>query len=153
MKFSAQEIYGIRCLQYMTQHPADNVTIRQIADAEKLTVPNVAKIMRLLRKGGFITSIRGQAGGYVLERPADQINVREVMQTLGGRLFDQEFCQRHSHKYEDCRRVNDCTLRTLWNIVQEAVDKALADITLADLNDGEALERYQLLLEELPPPN
>jgi len=153
MKFSAQEIYGIRCLQYMSRHSARNVTIREIAESEKLTVPNVAKIMRLLRKGGFITSIRGQAGGYVLERPADQINIRDVMITLGGRLYDQEFCLRHSHKYNDCRAIEECTLRTLWNIVQEAVDQALTDITLADLNNGESLEKYQKLLEEIPPPH
>jgi len=152
MKFSAQEIYRIRCLQYMNKHAEDNITIREIADAEKLTVPNVTKIIRLLRKNNFITSFRGQADNYVLERPADQINIREVMIALGGRLFDQEFCVRHSHKFDDCAQIEDCTLRTLWNIVQEAVDKALTGITLADLTDGAALKKYQLLLEETSPP-
>ncbi len=40
-------------------------------DAEK-PVSHAAKMMRILREGGFVISTRGQSGGYALSRPAEQ---------------------------------------------------------------------------------
>ncbi|HEX9967989.1 MAG TPA: Rrf2 family transcriptional regulator, partial [Solirubrobacterales bacterium] len=39
-----------------------------------------------LRRGGLLTSHRGMKGGYTLARPADEITVLEVVQTLDGKV-------------------------------------------------------------------
>ncbi|MEK7734573.1 MAG: Rrf2 family transcriptional regulator, partial [Pseudomonadota bacterium] len=49
-------------------------------------------MMRILRKGGFVQSTRGQAGGYSLARPAEKIVIGHVLGVLGGRIFDSDFC-------------------------------------------------------------
>ena len=69
MKLSAQEEYGLRCLLYMARSgETKSHSIPEISRAEGLSVPNVAKLMRILRLGGLVASVRGQAGGYTLSR-------------------------------------------------------------------------------------
>ena len=92
MKLSSQEEYGLRCLLQVARHdPEGSVTIPEIARIEGLSIPHVAKLMRSLRRGGFVKSVRGQAGGYKLARTSDHINIGEVLAWLGGRLFDPVF--------------------------------------------------------------
>ena len=63
MKFSAQEEYGLRCLlQLGRQAEKGSMTIPEISSAEGLSGPYVAKLMRVLRQGGFVQSTRGQVG-------------------------------------------------------------------------------------------
>ena len=72
MKLSAQEEYGLRCLLRLGMQPAQgSLTIAELSRLEGLSAPNVAKMMRLLRRGGLVLSARGKDGGYTLARPAD----------------------------------------------------------------------------------
>jgi hypothetical protein len=61
MKFSTQEEYGLRCLVQIAAHgESASLTIAKLGQLEGITVPNVAKIMRVLRRGGFVRSTRGR---------------------------------------------------------------------------------------------
>lgn len=134
MRFTANEEYGLRCLLRLgKQGPEGSLTIPEISRAEGISTPYVAKIMRLLRRGGFVQSTRGKAGGYSLARPADQILVGELLALLGGRLFEPDFCDRHSGVGNVCTNTVDCSIRSLWRSVQLVVDHVLSKITLGDL--------------------
>jgi Rrf2 family protein len=134
MKLSAQEEYGLRCLLHLARcAEGDSLTIPEISRAEGLSVPNVAKLMRLLRLGGLVQSARGQSGGYTLARPAREISVAAVLDLLGGPLFGPNFCERHSGKEKVCTHSVDCSLRSLWSSVQIILGEILEKTTLADL--------------------
>ncbi|MEW6751680.1 MAG: Rrf2 family transcriptional regulator [Candidatus Latescibacterota bacterium] len=135
MKLSTQEEYGLRCLLQLARHgPGASLTIPEISQAEGLTVPNVAKLLRLLRQEGFVESARGQHGGYVLARPPEQVRVGQVLEALGGRLYDPGFCGSHTGAEESCAHSDAaCSVRGLWDRVQRAVDQVLAQVTLLDL--------------------
>lgn len=134
MKLSAQEEYGLRCLLFMARCGAGaSLSIPEISRAEGLSVPNVAKLMRLLRLAGFVASARGQSGGYTLSRPAGQITVGEVMESLGGRFYSRNFCQRHSGVERTCTHASDCAVRSLWCNVQQMLEQILGKTTLQDL--------------------
>ena len=134
MKLSSQEEYGLRCLLRVGQAGVeDSVTIPQLSRAEGITEPNVAKMMRLLRQGGFVQSTRGQSGGYALARPAAEINVGEVLACLGGRLYEPGFCDTHTGVERLCAHMPDCSIRSVWRMLQSAVDQVLSKITLKDL--------------------
>ena len=137
MKFSAQEEYGLRCLLQIARLGEDgSLSIPEISRQEGLTAPHVAKLLMILRRGGFVQSTRGQAGGYTLARPAGQIAVGEVLAALGGRLYDDEFCTRHSGQADVCAHDLDCSIRSVWQVIQGSVDRVLAELTLADLTGG-----------------
>ena len=134
MKFSAQEEYGLRCLLQIARLTSEqSMTIPEISKLEGLTQPHVAKLMMILRKGGFIKSTRGQTGGYTLASPADKIILGDVLNALGGRLYDEAFCGKHSGHHTICAHAIDCSVRSVWQIVQTAVDDVVYKITLADL--------------------
>jgi Rrf2 family protein len=134
MKLTAQEEYGLRCLLHLARHGVDeSATIPEISSAEGLSVPNVAKLMRLLRIGGLVTSVRGQAGGYTLARGPREIPVSEALQVLGGEFFSPTFCDRHSGRQRECSHVTDCSLRAMWTAIQHSIQEVMSKTTLADL--------------------
>ncbi len=135
MKVSAQEEYGLRCLVCIAQHGSDrpSITIPEIAEKEALSTSHVAKLLTVLRRGGYLHSIRGQQGGYVLAMPPDQILVSDVLALLGGRFFHDRFCERHAGSEEVCVHQSGCILRPIWTNVQSAIDRILSQVTLADI--------------------
>ncbi len=151
MKFSAQEEFGLRCLISIAREGDDGfLTILQISEREGLSGSHVAKLLSILRKHGFVKSVRGQQGGYRMARPPQAILVRDVLEALGGRLYDSGFCLRHAGLGESCVHETDCTLRPLWGTVQNAVDRVIAMITLQDLMDGK-VDSPNAVMQGLPP--
>jgi Rrf2 family protein len=134
MKLSSLEEYGLRCLLRVGRAgPEGSVTISELARSEGISEPNVAKMMRLLRNAGLVQSTRGQAGGYALARPADTIPISEGLAALGGRLYEASFCDTHAGIGRLCTHMPDCSIRSVWRMVQRAVDDVLEKITLKDL--------------------
>jgi len=132
MKLTAHEEYGFRCLVKIGSS-GGSLTIPEISDAEGISQAYVAKLMRMLRRGGFVKSARGKVGGYSLARPASQIVVGEVLALLGGKMFESDFCESHSGTSHVCAHSTDCSIRTLWSRVQGALDEVLGRTTLADV--------------------
>ncbi|GIV02635.1 MAG: Rrf2 family transcriptional regulator [Armatimonadetes bacterium] len=146
MKFSTLEEFGIRCLvQIARAGPSGALTIPEISEREGLSEANVAKVLRLLRQEGFVVASRGKTGGYALTRPAEEIRVGEVIHALGGKLYDDEFCERHSGGEEVCRHEGACGIQALWEEVQDAIDRVLNRKTIADLAQTPLIRREDLL--------
>ncbi len=135
MKLNANEEYGLRCLVRLAYaaYAGQGLTIPEISQAEGVSTAYAAKILRALRKGGFVKAARGKEGGYALARPAEEIVIGDVMNALGGRLFESNFCDSHSGQVAICTRSVDCSVRSLWRAVQVAVDGVLSKTTLRDL--------------------
>lgn len=150
MKFSAQEEYGLRCLlQLGLQGDGGSLTIAELSQREGISVPNVAKMMRVMRRAGFVKSTRGKDGGYTLARPCAEMRVSEILATLGGRLYDPGFCDKHAGVEQVCAHDTGCSIRSVWETVQSAVDQVLAQLTLRDLLHGAT----PFARPPMPPPN
>lgn len=150
MKLSSLEEYGLRCLlQLARQAPGASLAIPEISQAEGISHHNVAKLLRILRQGGLVASARGQHGGYALAKPPGQIAVADAIAVLGGRLFDDDFCDHFAGDGENCTHsLAACSVRALWGQVQQAVDQILVQTTLEDLlQQGHALTSEDALLE------
>lgn len=135
MQFSAHEEYGLRCLlRLASAGPGASMTIPEISQAEGMSQAYVAKLMRILREGKMVVSERGQAGGYRLAQPAAETTAAEALSVLGGKIFDDEFCtDRYVGTESICTRSVNCSIRSLWQVVQTVVDQVLTQTTLQDL--------------------
>lgn len=135
MKFSTQEEYGLRCLIRIGRfYRADkSLTIPELSQIEGISEHTVAKLLRSLRLGGFLVSERGYIGGYTLSRPPAEIIIGDVLACLGGRLYHDKFCETHSGETEICTNSVDCSVRSLWTIIQTNVDNLVDNLTLHDL--------------------
>jgi Rrf2 family protein len=138
MKITAQEEYGLRILLRIAGcKEADGMSIPQLSEAEGITSHYVAKLTRILRLEGFINSTPGYKGGYILAKPAKEIIINDVLKGLGGALYDKKFCGTHTGSLRLCVNSVDCSSRSLWKMIQFAVDQLLDKITLADLVNQE----------------
>jgi Rrf2 family protein len=134
MKLSSHEEYGLRCLLHVAHQGADgSATIPDISRHEGISIAYVAKLMRILRQGGFVKAVRGKTGGYTLAVPPERICVGDALTILGGRMYEDDFCNRHSGTLTSCAHSTDCSVRSLWRAVQGAVDGILRTTTLRDL--------------------
>lgn len=150
MKLTAQEEYGLRCLvQVGKGWPEASLTIPEVSKREGISAHHAAKLLQILRQGGFLKSVRGQTGGYSLASPPDKISVRDVLALLGGRFYEDAFCQGHKGRVRICTHSTDCAIRSLWRSIQTAVDDVLARTTLKDLLRNEV--EMSSWLEELVP--
>jgi Rrf2 family protein len=134
VKLTTQEEYGLRCLLRLGREGAgQSLTIAELSRHEGISAPNVAKMMRILRRAGLVRSTRGKEGGYTVARPPEQINIGEALAALGGRLFDSRFCERHSGSAGLCTHSPDCSIRSVWRVLQDVIDDVLSRMTLKDL--------------------
>ncbi len=134
MKLSSHEEYGIRCLlQVARAAPHCSTTLSEISRSEGISVAYAAKLLRILRQRGFVLAARGKVGGYTLALPPENIVVGEAMAALGGRMYEEKFCDQHAGGQKNCVHLTNCALRPLWRSMQDAVDRVLAGTTLRDL--------------------
>jgi Rrf2 family protein len=138
MKITSQEEYGLRVLLRIAKcREREGMTIQALSFAEGLSTPYVAKLTRMLRLAGYINSTPGNKGGYALSRPAVQININEVLKILGGSLFEKSFCEDYSGILKFCTNSVDCSIRSLWQMVQITIDNLLDKITLENIIGSE----------------
>ena len=141
MKVSAQEEYGLRCMLQLARHQRESIetpmTLGELARHEGLTIAYVAKMIRGLRRAGLLRSVLGRTGGYTLSRSAAEISVAEILGALGGKLYDTDYCNRYSGDQATCAHMGDCSIRSLWGVIETLLDRVLGDTMLADLIGNE----------------
>ncbi len=146
MKLSSHDEYGLRCLlQVARQGVTGSATIPEISRREGISPAYVGKLMRILRQGGFVVSARGKTGGYTLALPPERIRVGDALTALGGRIYGDDFCRRHSGCAATCPHSTDCSIRSLWRSLQDAIDGVLRTMTIRDLflPESQALTNFQ----------
>src|SRR5436309_3276725 len=117
MKITAQEEYGLRCLLRLARaREGSSLTIPEVAAAEGLSEPYVAKQLAVLRKAGLIDSARGRSGGYRLAKTPAEIGLGSLLLVLGEPLFNEpEYCEQHKGTATNgsCVHHGACSLRGL----------------------------------------
>ncbi len=130
MKLSTRTRYGIRAAIEIAGHYGQGpVQIKVIGQKQAISVKYLEQLMAMLKSGGFVRSVRGSRGGYMLAREPEQIRLDELVLALEGSITTAECVDDESY----CARAADCVARDLWNKVQQAVMDVLGSITLKDL--------------------
>ena len=144
MKLSTRTRYAVRAIVELAQNDSNRpLQLKIIAQRQEISVKYLEQLMAILRSAGFVRSIRGSKGGYVLAKAPDQIRLNEVMHRLEGAVAMVECVENE----DCCSRSTDCAARYLWMQVEQAIEKVLEAITLQDLvdkaNDEKQLD-YQI---------
>jgi Rrf2 family protein len=105
----------------------------QIAQAQDIPVNFLENILRDLRRAGVVESRRGQAGGYALARPADEISVADVIRAVEGPLANVRGVAPEALAYPSSAEK----LREVWVALRANVRAVLEGVTLADIARGE----------------
>jgi Rrf2 family protein len=109
------------------------VTAEQIAQAQEIPLNFLENILRDLRRAGLVESRRGQAGGYVLARPADTISIADVIRAVEGPLANVRGQAPETLAYPGAAEK----LRDVWVALRANIRAVLEGVTLADVARGE----------------
>ena len=144
MKLSTRTRYGIRAmLELAGKYGEGPLQIKVIANRQDISVKYLEQLMAMLRSGGFVRSIRGSKGGYILSKVPAQIKLDELFTCLEGPVVAVECVEDENF----CARAADCVTRQVWAQVQAAMVKVLQSMTLQDLvnrtKEGKNLD-YQI---------
>lgn len=82
MRLTKQTGHAIRILIDCALAGDALVKIAPLAERLDITRQNAFKIVHLLSRAGFVTSVRGPAGGIRLARPADAISIADVVASM-----------------------------------------------------------------------
>ncbi len=130
MKFTTKTEYGLVCLVHMARHTSSPwVTIHEIAEKEKFSLPYIEKILQKLRAANIVTSHHGKRGGYSLSRNPSEITLKEIIEALEGSTFEI-YCQPQIREHIVCTHFCMCGIRPVWAKTKELLDKFYASVTL-----------------------
>src|SRR5688572_33493527 len=150
MKVTAMQEYGLRCMLQLVLYKSEKpLTVREIAEKERLTPVYVEKILVTLRRAGLVKSLRGVNGGYVLSRPAKGISVALVLGALGQVDLGKNLCKRFTGTASECVHMGDCGIRPVWGLLTRYIYGFLDQLNLEQLVQNEAtvtqeIDRLQL---------
>jgi len=132
MKLSTRTRYGVRAALELAEN-ADRgpLQLKTIAQHQEISLKYLEQLMAILRSAGFVRSVRGSKGGYVLAKPPSHIKLSDVFNCLEGPVITAECVQNDNY----CARSADCVVKLVWAQVQQAVTNVLDSITLQDLAD------------------
>lgn len=132
MKISTRSEYGIRVLLALARADgAEPMSLASIARTERLPHAYIEQLVADLRRAGLVTATRGQAGGYRLARPPEQISLATAIRTLDGPLLEMPCAGVESA--ERCDRPEPCSVHEAYQKLFESIDSTLGQTTLADL--------------------
>ncbi|MFB5190011.1 cysteine metabolism transcriptional regulator CymR [Alicyclobacillus fastidiosus] len=121
MKISTKGRYGLMLLVDLAQQGSDSpISLKSIAERQGLSEHYLEQLIAPLRNAGFVRSIRGAYGGYVLAKSPQDIVVKDIILTLEGpiTIVDEDL---------------DDGLETLWTRLRTAISDVLEGVTLQDL--------------------
>jgi len=132
MKISTKGEYGIRAMLYIAMHSDHGpVTSHEIAGHQDIPEPYLRQILAVLSKEGLIHSNRGPQGGHVLERPANEISLKQILMILEGQTTSVDQILALPCKIDV--GPQHCAIREVFLEVKLAVERILSTTTLADL--------------------
>ncbi len=131
MKISTKGRYGLTIMiELAKKHGEGPTSLKTIAQANDLSEHYLEQLIAPLRNAGFVKSIRGAYGGYILAKGPTEISAGDIIRVLEGPISPVE-------GIED----EEPAKRALWLRIRDAVKGVLDNTTLEDLanhtDDGE----------------
>jgi Rrf2 family protein len=133
VRTTARADYAVRAAVELAAAAGDSpVTAERIAQAQGIPLNFLENILLDLRRTGIVESRRGQAGGYLLARPADEISVADVIRAVEGPLANVRGISPDALDYAGSAEK----LRDVWVALRASVRNVLEQVTLADVAGG-----------------
>ena len=130
MRLTNYTNYALRALQLAALRSPDLVRVDDVVRIHGLARPHIVKIVHALGKAGYIRTQRGRGGGFCLARPADQINVGDVVRLTEGPI---ELVECFNSDTNTCPLIGVCKLSSAFAEATGAFLAVLDGVTIADI--------------------
>ncbi|MFN4292125.1 MAG: Fe-S cluster assembly transcriptional regulator IscR [Permianibacter sp.] len=129
MKLSTKGRYAVTAMLDLALHTEQGpVALAEVSARQGISLSYLEQLFAQLRREGLVTSVRGPGGGYRLGRPAEQINVAEVIAAVNENI-DATRCGGHGN----CDDGEECLTHRLWLDLSNQIYNFLSGISLAEV--------------------
>lgn len=130
MKISTRGRYGIRLLIDLAEHSDEShVALASIAERQHISARYLEQVAVILRRSGYIRSVKGASGGYTLARNPNDILIGDALRELEGDMLVVDPV-RPGEKENALQR---CIRRTVYDRINERISGVIDHITLASM--------------------
>jgi Rrf2 family protein len=131
MKISAKCDYACRALLELSLNYEGGkpLQLHEIAQKQDIPLKFLSQILLELKRAGWVKSIRGKKGGYLLNKPLNKLTMGEVIRKMEGSLLDVK-CINGKNR---CSLEGNCELKLLWEEVKNAISNIVDSITFQDI--------------------
>ncbi len=133
MHITLESDYAVRIVDRLAAQQG-RLDAKSIAADTGVTPRFTLKILHKLVASGLVRSYQGAKGGYELARPAGEITLREVIETVEG-VYTLSRCLSPEHSCrcdaQHCRR-GDCRFQRVYDEISETVRQRLSQVTFGD---------------------
>lgn len=141
MRITTKSKYGMRMIVEIAAQPEGKAaSLKAIARKINASEKYLEQIVIPLTKAGYLKSLRGANGGYVMGRSAEELTAHMVIAALEGEA-SQRACV---GEIGGCPRADTCSVIGLWQKINQAIASVTDTVTIADLV-RERREKYAAL--------
>lgn len=133
MKISTKGRYALRLLLDLAEHNTGTpVRMKEIATRQNISEKYLEQIVGILNKAGYVQSIRGAQGGYLLKKEPNSYTIGEILRLTEGSIAPVSCVEEQESV---CERKQNCVSLILWEKVNNAINDVVDNTTLQDLID------------------
>ena len=135
LKLTKKADYGLIALRHLASQPDQapgkprGSSTKDIADAYRIPLPLLSKVLQKLARNGLLASEQGTNGGYRLARDPHEITALEVIRTIDGPIILTHCFTEHG----ECDQSELCPVREPLRKVHEGILRLLSSITISDM--------------------
>ena len=132
MKLSSKGRYAVMALADLAKFdPNEPISLRDISLRQGISLVYLEQLFLKLKKNNIVNSIRGNKGGYILNKKASEINISEVFLAVEEKVKTVG-CEKHSNKGCNGKSVK-CITHNLWDELEEYINIFFKKKKLSDL--------------------
>ena len=111
----------------------DPVRLSEISKRQSISLKYLEKLIRELKKAGYVKSMRGPYGGYMLAKPLAEISVGDIVRVLEGSDSITD-CTENDDVCGSCTRAGDCLTQYIWAETGKAMFEKLDSFKIVAMN-------------------
>jgi Rrf2 family protein len=132
MKLTSRDEYALLALVYLARHESEEyIPAETIALAQKIPLKFLEQILSALKHARYLSSSKGQHGGYRLAKPADKIALADIIRLFDGALAPTESVSKYF--YESTPIEKEKNLLKVFKGIRDCVSETLEQTTIADV--------------------
>ncbi len=141
MKISTKGRYALRLmLDLAVYNTGEPISLKDVARRQEISEKYLEQIISLLNKAGFVRSIRGAQGGYLLTKDPGEYTVGAILRLTEGDLAPVSCVGAENSA---CERKDGCVTVRIWEKINDAINGVVDHITLADMVDWQEQQADQ----------
>jgi Rrf2 family protein len=134
MKLSTKGRYGLRAMiDLVVNSEETNISLKSISKRQGISMNYLEQIISVLKKSGYVKSVRGAKGGYSLAKSPEDISVGDILRALEGNLNPVDCALVNEDK--QCAEADYCVTKIVWKKISDSINDVVNNISLQDLVD------------------